>query len=188
MSLISEIDAINTMLSTIGEAPITSLTGDLTADVATAQNVLTEVSRAVQGEGWDFNTFRDYTLPLDVNSKIPVPSNTLKVNVSRWPVDAVQRGGFLYNKTENAFTFTAPVEAEIVLFLPWADLPESAKEYIMHRAARVFLQRVVGADSLRNHSREDEYAARAKLMEAEAQSGNYSFLTPAVYNTPPRRY
>ena len=52
----TELEAVNTMLSMIGEAPVNSLTGTLPLDATIAKNTLTEISREVQAAGWHYNT------------------------------------------------------------------------------------------------------------------------------------
>ena len=41
----TELEAVNTILSTIGEAPLSSLTGSLPVDGTTAKNILSEINR-----------------------------------------------------------------------------------------------------------------------------------------------
>ena len=52
----TKLESINTMLSTIGEAPVNSLTGSLPTDATMAINILDEINREVQAQGWKFNT------------------------------------------------------------------------------------------------------------------------------------
>ena len=58
----TELEAINIMLAAIGEAPVNTLTGTLPVDVKIAQSTLVEINKAVQAEGWSFNTETDVTL------------------------------------------------------------------------------------------------------------------------------
>ena len=52
----TKIESVNTMLSTIGESPINTLTGTLPVDATLAINILDEVNREVQAQGWKFNS------------------------------------------------------------------------------------------------------------------------------------
>jgi hypothetical protein len=52
----TELEAVNAMLASIGEAPIDSLDGATQSDVQTAINILRDTTREVQTEGWRFNT------------------------------------------------------------------------------------------------------------------------------------
>jgi hypothetical protein len=58
----SELEAVNAMLSAVGEAPVASLTGTLPTNVTLARNLLTRTSREVQGKGWRFNTEFGYEI------------------------------------------------------------------------------------------------------------------------------
>ena len=55
-SSMTELEAVNILLTTIGEAPVNTLTGNQVTDVSIANQVLNEVSREVQSQGWHFNT------------------------------------------------------------------------------------------------------------------------------------
>ena len=70
----SELEAVNTILSTVGEAPLSSLTGSLPVDGTMARNVLNEINREVQSQGWHFNTHYKATLSKDASNKIPLAS------------------------------------------------------------------------------------------------------------------
>ena len=77
----TELEAVNTILSTIGEAPLNSLTGSLPVDGTVAKNVLNEITREVQSQGWHFNTHYKTTLSRDTNNKIPLASNVLRIEL-----------------------------------------------------------------------------------------------------------
>ena len=98
----SELEAVNTILSTIGESPLNTLSGSLPVDGTIAKNVLSEVSREVQSQGWHFNTHYKVTLTRDTDNKIPLATNIVRVEVdprrySKVSYDIVQRNNFLYN-------------------------------------------------------------------------------------------
>ena len=56
ITLTSELQAINTMLSIIGEAPVSSITENIGADVSIAKQILDESSVDIQSKGWNYNT------------------------------------------------------------------------------------------------------------------------------------
>jgi hypothetical protein len=62
LTLTTELDAVNLMLSTIGEAPINDLSASGLGDVAAAKTRLALTSRSIQTAGWHFNTEIDYEL------------------------------------------------------------------------------------------------------------------------------
>ena len=185
----TELEAVNTILSTIGEAPLNSLSGSLPVDGTVAKNVLSEVSREVQSAGWHFNTHYKATLTRDTNNKIPVGTNVVRVEldpnlISKADYDLVQRDGFLFNMAKNTDIFDRNFEdVTQVLLLPFNEIPEQAKRYITIRSARVFHDRTLGANTLHKFSQEDEKQALSILRNAEARTGDFT-----IFDTPEQIY
>ncbi len=180
----TELGAINIMLAAIVMAPINSLVGTLTADVSLAQKILTITSREIQSAGWHFNTEFNWPLALDVNGKIPLADNIMRVDVDRVSfnsVDVVARGKFLYDKMTRSFVFKNAQKANVVLFLPFEDLPEAARYYIAVKASRKLQDKVIGSDTLDGFDRSDELEAKAIFTEAEGDNADHSiFDTPGL--------
>ena len=177
----TELEAVNSMLATIGEAPVNSITGTLPLDASLAKNTLTEINREVQSAGWHFNMRYDYTLSLDNNSKIPLAENIMRVdlNPDKYSVteyDVIKQGSFLYNKKGNTFTFDKALDAVVTLYLDFTDLPENARRYITLRASRIFQDRTIGGNTLHRFSATDEANALAILKQEETQTGNHSIF------------
>ena len=185
----TELEAVNTILSTIGEAPLNSLTGSLPVDGTVAVNILSEITREVQSAGWHFNTHYKVTLTRDTGNKIPLATNILRVELdnnrySKVQYDIVQRDNYLYNLAKNQDTFDTNFEdVTIVYLLPFNEIPEQAKRYITIRSARVFHDRTLGANTLHKFSTEDEARALIVLKQAEATTGDYS-----IFDTPEQAY
>ena len=185
----TELEAVNVILSTIGEAPLNSLSGSLPVDGTMAKNVLSEISREVQSSGWHFNTHYKATLTRDTNNKIPVGTNVVRVEldpnlVSKADYDLVQRDGFLFNMAKNTDIFDRNFEdVTQVLLLTFNEIPEQAKRYITIRSARVFHDRTLGANTLHKFSQEDEKQALSILRNAEARTGDFT-----IFDTPEQIY
>ena len=115
----TELQAVNIMLSTIGESPVNSITGTTTVDVSTAKNILNETSMSIQSQGWNFNTHTDYkSLSLDSDSKVPLPSNCVKADANSQfrHLNYTIRSGFLYDMDKHTDVFTsAPSSVDLVL-------------------------------------------------------------------------
>ena len=64
MALTTKLDAVNIMISVIGESPVNTLGGTsaVPVTVVQAESVLNETSKAIQSEGWHYNTEYDYPL------------------------------------------------------------------------------------------------------------------------------
>ena len=61
----TELEAVNTMLQTIGESSVTTLAGTLPYEVAVAQTILKEVAREICMDSFVFNTEEDRVLTAD---------------------------------------------------------------------------------------------------------------------------
>tara|TARA_R100001509_G_scaffold74845_1_gene41851 strand:+ start:2309 stop:2923 length:615 start_codon:yes stop_codon:yes gene_type:complete len=178
----TELQAVNTMLSAVGEPPINNLEGQKNADAAIAKNILDEVSSEVQTHGWHFNTQLKVELSPNSSSEITLDDNVVRVDTAVTTNgliddrDIVQRGGKLFDRTNNTSTFTKSVKATVIYLLNWDDIPEPARRYITVRAARIFQDRMVGSQAHHSFSREDEVRARALLREFEMDTGDYSIF------------
>jgi hypothetical protein len=180
-TLTTELEAVNVCLSTIGEAPVNSLTGTLPADVAIAQSVLTEVRRKVCGYGWWFNEELKVQTTLDEDGEIILATNVLRAELTYpvYNIALVQRGTRLYNSYSQTYTFTSAPKLNLVYLLDWSELPEQARQYIMHQAARIFQARVVGAPELDQAASRDEVMALVNLKSADSDARNRN-----IFNAP----
>ena len=104
----TELEAVNLMLSAIGEAPVSSLTDPSLLDASLAKEVLEQTSIALQTRGLHCNTDLNLKLTRDATSnEINLPTNTAKVDSTGTSVtrDVVQRGSKLYDRDNHTFTF-----------------------------------------------------------------------------------
>jgi len=183
----TELEAVNTILSTIGEAPLSTLTGSLPVDGTTAKNILNEISREVQSAGWHFNSHYKVDLTRDSNNKVPVGTDVLRVELNtkydKSSYDVVQRDSYLYNLAKNSETFDQDfTDNTIVYLLDFSKLPEQARRYITIRAARVFHDRTLGANTIHKFSSEDEARSLAVMRQAEAHTADHSIFESYLTN------
>ena len=174
----TELDAINTMLTTIGESPVNSVNAS-TADTRIAQLILQEVDRATQIKGWNWNTEKDVPLTRNGSNQIVLSANVVRVDVSRseYPsVEVVQRGNKLWDKKNKTFTFSADLKGEVVSLLPFTDLPEQARYYIVVRSARLFQQRMIGDSTGSAFSAEEETTAYMALNDSEDETADHNIF------------
>ena len=180
LALTTKLEAINTMLSNVGEAPVNSLTGSLTADVRLAQNILDEVSREVQSTGWHFNTEKEVPLAPNSTNEIELSDGVARVDLEGEHVDVdfdvVVRGNKLYNRKKRTYTFTETKKYTVTYMLDWEQLPESARRYIMIRSARIYQDRLIGSEKLSAFSRSDEQSALFSLRDYEMETADYSLF------------
>lgn len=171
----SELEAVNELLISIGQAPVSTLAVSGIRDVNIAKAELQKVSRRVQTRGWNFNTDEAYKLTPDVDGNILIPAGAIKVDASSKFENFVQRrhatkGLVLYNKDDQTDVFTEPVEVDIVWGFAFEDLPETARCYVATAAGRKFQSRVIGSRILDAFQAEDVQSAWVLLVREERAS------------------
>ena len=175
----TEIEAVNVMLSTIGESPISSFE-EITGDVAIARNTLIEISKAVQLEGWQWNTEDNFPLkPNVLTHKIKVDPSIARVWFPHpFNDELVVRGSHVYDRKNHTYLFDNDfvVIVSILQILSFEALPEAAKRYITIRSSRVFQERVVGSSTLSGFTQQDEIRARATLLDEEHRMNRPNIL------------
>lgn len=175
----TELDAVNIMLGTIGESPINSIeAASGVSDAVIARQILNEVSIQVQEEGWHFNVETNFELsPAYPSKEIFVPENCIEVDAEDTRVDLAIRGNRLYDRINHTYEFESAIKCNIVLMLPFEELPQAARHYVTIRSARVFQQRVVGSQVLGSFTEKDEMRARMALRRYESKTADYNILT-----------
>ena len=196
----TELQAINQILASVGQAPVTTLdTETLTdsngqtvtvvtnPDIAIAYDTLQEVSREVQAEGWSFNKEYDYLLTPDITTKyVVIPDNALQVDLSNNPryasayayKDTIRRDGRLYDKIAHTDQWDDPIYCDITWWFPWIDLPAPVQDYITARSAAIFASRIIGDGTQYQILQQKEAYTRAMALEYECNQGDYSFFGP----------
>ena len=176
----TELDAVNQILSSVGQAPVTTL--DLqNPEVAIVLNTIREVNKMVQAEGWTFNTERHYELtPDSITGEILFPFNALSIDTNRQShyadYDPVRRDGKLYDRYNHTFVWANPIDVDIVWYFDFTDIPPAIQQYIVARAARMCAVKMVGDKELNILLSEQEEMTRAFAMEYECQQGDYTMF------------
>ena len=175
-----ELPAINQILSSCGQAPVTTL-DQTNPDVAIAYDTLLQVSREVQAEGWTFNKEYHYEFTPDTNDQILIPSNILQIklteNSANMDKDGVRRSGKLYDRHNHTYDWTDDtVECDIVWEFDWVDLPQPIQDFIVARAATFVSQRIVGDNTQYQMLQQQEAYMRALALEYETQQGQFTFF------------
>ena len=105
----TELQAINIMLSYIGEAPVSAITGNIGTDVAVAKNILDETSMSIQSQGWFFNREFEVTQNRDSNNKVPLDANCVQAEASapyQYYYQYTIRNGYLYDLKNHTDVFS----------------------------------------------------------------------------------
>lgn len=175
-----ELPAINQILTSCGQAPVTTL-DQTNPEVAIAYATLLQVSREVQSEGWTFNKEYHYEFNKDNNNQIVIPNNVIQIklseNAQNRPYDAVRRQGKLYDRQNHRYTWEySPIECDVTWEFDWVDLPEPIQNYITARAATLVSGRIVGDDDQYARLRAQEQEMRVLANEYETQQGQFTMF------------
>ena len=185
---VNELEAVNMLLAAVGEAAVSSLETATTVDVTQAKNLISNINREVQQKGWHFNTEWDVVLSLDSDSRIPLGTTVLSIYSPTKMTTIRGREGspFLYDLNNNTFTWTTSVnDAVTITLLDFEDIPQTARQYITTKAARIFHEEIVGQVSAEAVNRQEEVEAYADLLDDEGERSGYNvgYGTRDMYNT-----
>tara|TARA_R100001082_G_C4361926_1_gene159820 strand:+ start:319 stop:924 length:606 start_codon:yes stop_codon:yes gene_type:complete len=191
----TELEAVNTLLSIIGEAPVSQITSNTGVDVSIALQILGETNVEVQSRGWHFNTEIEKSLALDSDDKIPVASNVVQVDASkdyRLQYDITFRNGFLYDVKNKTDVFTSAMIVDQVEVQKFEHIPEYARKLIICKAGRKFQARMLGSSELAGFTEKDENEAIINAERSDAANADYNILsgntsTHNIINRPIRR-
>lgn len=174
----SLLEAVNSMLNEIGEAPVSTLENNGVIYAVSALSTLSMINRAVQSRGWHWNTEINFPItPSYPEGYINLPKNTLRVDaIDGLDIDVAQRGNRLYDRANHTFVFGQTLYVDLTLLLDFESLPEAARHYITVRASRKFQEVTVGSDTLAKFSERDEDEAKVALEDAEADTADLNIL------------
>lgn len=180
MEATNKLTAVNSMLATIGEAPLNTLNDIRVVDAVTAVAALDEVTREVLVEGWTFNTDVNFPLHPDAFAphEIEVPSTAMQCIPSGKHAAYTVRAGKIYNPSNFSYSFKdhGPVLCKVIWHAAFDDLPEVTRQFVALRAGRRFQKRAVGSDLLHVITEEDEREARRLHKRANTRIEKKNFL------------
>ena len=196
-----ELNAINSILASIGQAPVTNIDTELqpayptNPDVAMAYNTLLEVSREVQAEGWTFNQEKHYPLTSNADDEIIIPDDILQMTLTRddyvfydgavvknnyvrnYIPEVVQRSGKLYDKANHTYKFNqSPLFFDIMWEYQFNDIPSVVRDFITARASTISCMRMLGDGEQYQMLQQRELYTRSQAIEYETTQGEYSFF------------
>tara|TARA_R100000008_G_scaffold56582_1_gene34854 strand:+ start:179 stop:796 length:618 start_codon:yes stop_codon:yes gene_type:complete len=175
----TELSAVNSILGAIGQSPVTTLNYE-NPEVSFIYNILNEINKDVQNEGWHFNTEPHVEIKPDANKNLVVPTNTLRYTLhdglNKKTQDLVVKAGKLYDMIDHTFVFDNPVYLDIVTLYPFSDLPNPFQRYITYRAAVRAATQLVSNPSLAQLLAQDEAKSRASCIDYECDMGNPSYF------------
>ena len=174
----TELEAVNQMLSVIGQVPVQEISDDVRSDSRIALGVLREYTDELQAEGYDFNTFEGFEAePSSVTKQITFSQSVRRVS-NYYPYPRLTlRGNRLYNLDTQSYEHEGTQKVNIIQHLGFEDLPFQLKRYVVIRASRVFANRTVGAGEINAYSREDELRARIAWLDSYSDDMQLNVLS-----------
>lgn len=174
----TELAAVNTIIGTIGQAPVNSLENSTSADVIMARTLLQEESRSLQDEGWTFNITEGLeVLPDALSSQIPWRPAWLRVMQAGGTSPYVNRQGYLYDRVTRTDLFPSGVSADIIEEVPFDELPHCFKMLITFRAARRFNASAFGDGGTDAEAQQQIARYMGQCNTYELDYGQYSIFT-----------
>ena len=176
----TELSAVNSILGSIGQAPLTTL--DMTnPEVSYVYNIFRESLIDIQNEGWVFNREENVPLSPDSTTKyIEWPADALRIDITGNQYDRsmniVKRAGKLYDKVLKKFEFDQTIYADIVRVYDFDDIPSVFQRYITYRASTRAATQLVSNPQLVQLLGQQEAIARAACMEYECNQGDNNFM------------
>ena len=165
------------LLAAIGEAAVSSLETATTVEVTQAKNLLSNINREVQQKGWHFNTEWDVILTRDSDNRIPLGTSVLSVYVENklTTIRGITGQMYLYDLDNNTFTWTSNLtNAVTITLLDFQNTPQTLRQYVTAKAARIFQEEVIGQTSAEQINRLEESEAYADLLDDEAERAGYN--------------
>ena len=170
------LNAVNTLLKTIGERSISTdveLAEVLEAQLAT--ETLIAVKKTVLSEGWDFNKDTDKSFPPTTDGYIAIPPNVL--DISSTDGDLIMRDWRLYSRKDDTSKFTDPQKVTVVWDLDFNGLTHPIRNYITKRAAREFLVQNAMDTNVYGFTNADLEEAHIIARRSDGFTGRYNMLT-----------
>ena len=193
----TELRAVNSILGSIGQSPVTALNFK-NPEIEFIYNILTEVSKDVQNEGWQFNFEEnvDYTqnqvsghadehkiVVADTQIRMNIHSNgddtKLIDTVIRYDTSHSGSQRRVYSLEDNtfaAFTAAATYKADIVTLYHFEKIPNVFQRYITYRSAVRAATQLIANPQLVQLLQLQEITARANCLEYEGRQGDHSFF------------
>ena len=181
----TELDAVNQILSSVGQAPVTTLDMQ-NPEVYTALQSLRDVSREVQSEGWVFNSENCVKFVRNTDNTITVPNDVLQITVNkdkhRDNYNIIKKDGKLYDKYHHKFDdreefkFDKDIYCDVIYFYRFNNLPFAFQAHITAKAARKVATRLVGDPALVQVLAIDEEQTKNAMLEYETRQGDYSIF------------
>ncbi len=176
LTALNELDAVNEIISVIGESPVNTLENLRNVDAIQALQFLHNVSRQEQARGWSFNIISEHTLtPEEETGYIYWQDNYLSLKGTGGE-KLIHSGDYVKDLSTGDITFKQPITCEAILLVPFEELPEAMRTYIVTKAAYKFQSRYFGDSDLTQITTQEIQEAWMHLQEYEMDNNDYNIL------------
>lgn len=174
----TELDAVNDVISVIGEDPVNTLEGDDdNADVIAARRILGRLNAQIQDRGWTFNVDDSYELVPDAfSNKIVWMPSWLRLTTPGGATPYINQNGFVYDRIGRTDQFTGRVTVTMQEIKPFTELPLCFRLYICARAKKQFNKERYGDPGIDAGCDEEIAQASLNMMEYELDYGGFNMF------------
>ena len=177
ISALNELEAVNNIIGTLGETPINTLENLRNVDAINALRILQEVSRNEQARGWSFNLIENFVLNPDINDNNRIPwSDKYLFLKGEEGTKLVRYGQYIKDLVTDSDYFPQPITVTVVLQIPFAELPEQMRSYIVAKAGFMFQSAYFGDEGMMKVTEMQVQDAWQHLMDYEMDDNSYSML------------
>ncbi len=171
-----ELEALNLVLSAIGESAVNTLDDSSNADVANIRRLLNNYNRRTQTRGWTFNTEIAPLQPDLYSKRINFLGDWLSVLSPTGATVYRNRGGYVYDINSRSDSFEQPITVELITLCPYNEMPEVFQQWIVAMTSRKFNMSFFGDDSLDSSLEQEESELQIACMEFELDYGNFNMI------------
>jgi len=185
------LQAVNLLISTLGESEVASVSA--TTESVQALSRLNEADLDLQSKGWSWNREYAFQLTLNGDGTVSLPANCLRVTLayaqsqqsqsapfsglisdSGFIPRVVQRGLSLYDPDNHTYVFPVAPQVDMIVRLPWDQLPVQAQFVIVYKAAQRFHARLQGESIVIQVNAQDVRDAWATLEQHEDETAHWN--------------
>jgi hypothetical protein len=190
----TELEAVNSMLLSIGKSPVNTTAVPGINDVSNALTTLYNTVREVQSRRWWFNYDTCYVLTPDSNGNVArpnscsgfAPSERWRNYVERYnPASSTMCLWDLDTKTFNLTPLIqgSSLKCDVQWVFAFEQVPQVARSFIARKAGRIFQTNVVGSQLIYQFTKEMELDAASELEREHLKfSRTNMFSSPTINN------
>ena len=182
----TELSAVNAILGSIGQAPVSSLDYD-NPEIAFIFNLLKESNQDIQAEGWTFNLEYHLKYFTGTDNKITIDSDVVRIDATdAWDRtrDFVRRRDSsdgiwkVYDRVNHTFEYPDDeyFYFNVVRLLNFEDIPTAWQRYVIYKAAGRAAVQLVANPQLQQMLSTFELQSRAAALEYECNQGDHNFM------------